>query len=388
LSRPGPPRSEPQVKNMKNKEEVGSRPKDIMPMKAAFLTGIRRVEVKEIPSPERRSERDVLLKVLAVGICGSDLLYYKKGRIGGDTVTYPFTIGHECVAEVLESRPGQEKLRPGTRVVVDPAVSCGRCDQCAAGRPHTCRNLRFLGCPGQLSGCLSDFIVLPEENCHPFVRSLPLEAAVLAEPLSIGMYSAAWLKELTGGSEVLSAVVLGSGPIGLATAMAARERGVQRIYMTDRVPERVEAAERVADWSGNPERSDIVAEILSKEPLGVDAVFECCGDPEVYDQAVRLLKPGGKLLVAGIPEVDRVSLPCHDIRRKEITIQHIRRQNRCLPAALRFIRKHEKELAFMVTHRFLLENLPEALEMVSGYQEGVIKAVVSPWPRQPSLNPG
>lgn len=347
-------------------------------MKAALLTGLQKVEVRHVAPPQPERDMDVLLRVLAVGICGSDLLYYRNGRIGEEFVSYPFIIGHECVAEVVEARGGQRSLLPGSRVAVDPAVSCGRCDQCRAGRPHTCRSLRFLGSPGQLSGCLCELIVMPRGNCHPFSQDLSPDLAVLAEPFSIGLYAAGWMKTLMAGEEPNSAAVLGSGPIGLATAMAAREAGIKRIYMTDRVPARVEAAKGVADWSDNPERSDIVSGILEKEPLGVDAVFECSGDQAAFDQAASLLRPGGRLLVIGIPEGECLAMAAHTFRRKEITIQHIRRQNRCLPAALRFIREHKADLAFMVTHRFSLDETAQALALVSGYRDGVVKAIIQP----------
>jgi len=158
-------------------------------MKAAVLTDIRKIEVRDVPQPSIQTDRDVLLRVTAVGICGSDLQYYSTGRIGNEVVRFPFIIGHECVAEIEEAGRDVQKVKPGDRVVVDPAVSCGTCDQCIQGRPNTCRNLRFLGCPGQLEGSLAEFIVMPESNCYILEEATDTKLGILAEPLSIGIYA-------------------------------------------------------------------------------------------------------------------------------------------------------------------------------------------------------
>lgn len=344
-------------------------------MKAAVLTAIRKMEVREVPSPSIENDTDVLLKILAVGICGSDIQYYATGRIGDDSIRFPFIVGHECVAEVEKTGNRVRRVKPGDRVVVDPALTCGTCDQCLEGRPNTCRNLLFLGCPGQMEGCLAEYIVMPESNCHPVHDAVSVNQAILAEPLSIGIYAI----RLLGGSIATSLAVLGSGPIGLSVALAARDKGVPKIYMTDRIGERVEAAQKAgAVWSGNPDHSDIIAEILEREPLGLDAVFECCGDQEALDQAIELLKPGGKLMIVGIPKTDRIFLDPHRLRRKEISIHNVRRQNDCIPAAIDLIERLGNALDFMVTHAFPLDQAQEAFETVENYRGGVIKAIIQP----------
>ncbi len=342
-------------------------------MKAAILTGIRKIEVRDVAKPVLEKDSDILLRVTSVGICGSDLQYYSTGRIGGDVVRFPFVIGHECTAEVDAVGSGVEKFKPGDRVVVDPAVSCGICDQCTAGRPHTCRSLRFLGCPGQLEGSLSEFIVMPESNCYRFEEESPLN--ILAEPLSIGIYSIRLLHDFP----VHTIAILGTGPIGLSVGLAAGDTGIEKIYATDKIDERLEAARRAgAVWTGNPDRTDIIAEIWKAEPLGLDVVFECCGDQEALDQGVELLKPGGKLMIVGIPESDRITFDAHRLRRKEIAIQNVRRQNGCIPAAIELIARRGSGLDFMVTHTFPLEDAQEAFDLVENYRDGVIKAFIRP----------
>ncbi len=342
-------------------------------MRAAVLTGIGKIEVRDVPKPVLKKDSDVLLRVTSVGICGSDLQYYSIGRIGGDVVQFPFVIGHECTAEVDAVGSGVEKFKPGDRVVVDPAVSCGICDQCTAGRPHTCRSLRFLGCPGQLEGSLSEFIVMPESNCYRLEEESPLN--ILAEPLSIGIYAI----RLLHGFPASSIAILGTGPIGLSVGLAARDTGIDAIYATDKIDDRLEAAQKAgAIWTGNPGRTDIVAEIAEAEPFGLDAVFDCCGDQEALDQAVELLRPGGKLMIVGIPESDRVTFNAHRLRRKEIAIHNVRRQNGCIPAAIDLISRRGPDLEFMVTHTFPLEDAQGAFDLVENYRDGVIKAVIQP----------
>ncbi len=344
-------------------------------MKAAFLTGIRKLELRDVPVPKIKNETDVLLRVKAVGLCGSDVQYYSTGKIGSDVVRYPFIVGHECVAEVEEVGSEVNRFKPGDCVVIDPAVTCGECDQCLNDRANTCRRLRFMGCPGQMEGCLAEFVIMPEVNCFSLETDMKTERSILTEPLSIGIYSF----RLSGAIQASSVAILGSGPIGLSAALAARDNGIRTIYMTDKVDERLESAPKAgAIWAGNPDRSDIVEEIVALEPRGLDVVLECCGDQDALDQSVKLLKPGGRLLIVGIPKTDLISFNPHKLRRKEISIQSVRRQKGCIPAAIDLVKKLNTDMDFMVTHTFKLEYAQEAFELVEHYRDGVIKTIITP----------
>jgi len=343
-------------------------------MKTAVLTGIREIEIIEVPEPPAPAPSEVLLKVEMVGVCGSDVHYYAEGRIGTQHVTYPYRIGHEFSGTVLETGTDVDNLRPGDRVAVDPAVACGKCDQCRAGRENTCRNMRFLGCPGELNGCLTEKIVMPAGCCFPIPENLSLAEGALVEPLSVGLYA---VNHLSGIKPGLNSAVLGCGPIGLSTLLALEavpERG--SIYATDLVDERIQAAlEHGAAWGGNPEKVDIEASLLQREPDGLDLVFDCCGKQEALDQAVEVLKPGGKLVIIGIPEVPRISFAMDRIRKKELCIQNVRRQNGYVQPAIDFI-AGGREAGFMVTHTFSLEESSQAFDLVYGYRDGVIKAMI------------
>ncbi len=343
-------------------------------MKSMMLTGIRRMELRDVPDPEIREPHQVLVRMGRVGVCGSDIHYFTHGRIGAQVVQYPFTVGHECAGTVLAVGDAVRRVRPGDRIAVEPAMSCGECDQCRAGRAHTCRKIRFLGAPGQAEGGLSELIVVPEESCYPITGASTLDQAALSEPFSIGVYAI----RLYGPNIAGAAVgILGSGPIGLSVLAAARVHGVTRIYVTDRIDGRLEVArEAGASWTSNPDTSDVVAGILAEEPLGLDAVFECCGKQEAVDQAIDLLKPGGKLLMVGIPDEERISMQIDLARRKEIDFQNVRRQNAAVEEALQLLESRRVDLDSLVTHRFPLERTAEAFDLVADYRDGVIKAMI------------
>jgi L-iditol 2-dehydrogenase len=343
-------------------------------MKSATLTAVRKVDVRDVPAPRVRKDTDVLLRVDTVGVCGSDIHYYSTGRVGNQVIRFPFRIGHECSATVVQVGRRVKRVKAGDRVAVDPAAWCWECDQCKVGRFHTCRKLTFLGTPGQGEGCLCECLVMPEASCYPIRKKTTMEEAALVEPLSIACYAVKLADMPMRGKRI---GILGSGPIGLSVLMVARQQGVGRVYSTDKLDYRLKAARRFgATWTGNPDRQDVVAAICRKEPLRLDCVFECCGKQEAMDQAVDLLKPGGTLVLVGIPEFERVSFAIDQLRRKEIRIQNVRRQNECVQEALDLIEKHGVKARAMITHRFSLEQTKKAFDLVHKYRDGVIKAMV------------
>jgi len=342
-------------------------------MKAAALTGIRRMEIIDVPEPRIEKDDDVLLKVEMVGICGSDVHYYEAGEIGEEVVEYPFRIGHECAATVKAVGGRVARVKVGDRIAVEPAIVCHNCDQCRQGRENTCRNLRFLGCPGQTDGCLCEYIVMPEDCCFPVGDKLTFAEAVLCEPLAIGVYAV----KQAGLRESSDIAILGAGPIGLSCLVSAQAENANSFYVTEKVKERVEVAKRAgATWVGNPNEQDIVKEILRQQPAGLDAVFECAGQQETIDEAVELLKPGGRLMVVGIPRVERISVVIEKTRRKEISFINVRRQNKCTQEAIDSVASGKISVDFMATHRFRLEQTQDAFDMVAGYRDGVVKALI------------
>jgi L-iditol 2-dehydrogenase len=342
-------------------------------MKAAVLTGLRRMEVRDVPDPRIEKDSDVLLKIEKVGVCGSDVHYFETGRIGSQVVQFPFIVGHECAATVAAVGRGVTRVKVGEQVVVEPAVSCHDCDQCRRGRENTCFHLRFLGTPGQGNGCLSEFLVMPEECCFPIDGRITLEQGALCEPLAIAVYTVKQSR-LPKAAHV---AILGAGPIGLSCMVSAKAEGVGSCYVTEKIEERVRVARKGgATWVGNPLKEDIVAAILQQRPLGMDVVYECAGQQETIDQGIDLLRAGGTLMLVGIPREDRISFAIDKIRRKEVAIINVRRQNGCTGTAIDLVASGKVKPDFMVTHRFRLERVQEAFELVAGYKDGVVKAMI------------
>lgn len=342
-------------------------------MKSAVLTALERIEIIERPVPEISKPDEVLIRMRSVGICGSDVHYYRYGRIGSQVVTFPFTLGHEGAGVVEKTGGAVTSLKTGDRVAIDPAMPCGGCDQCIAGRKHTCRNLKFLGCPGQAEGCLSEYIVMPASSCYLIPKNLTLDQAALSEPLSIGLYAV----RLAGDITDQPVAILGSGPIGVSVMLAARTLGSGKIYMSDKIDERLNLVRQMgADLTWNAEKSDVAMEILKAEPGQAGVVFECCGKQEAADQAIKILRPGGKLMVLGIPEFQRWSFDADNIRRKEICIQNVRRQNEAVILTLEMISDGSIIPDMMQTHNFIFEEVSEAFKLVAEYKDGVMKAMI------------
>jgi len=342
-------------------------------MKAMILTGIRQMAMADVPYPVINNPKDVKIKMTALGICGSDIHYYTDGKIGSQQVKYPFTVGHECAGIVVETGRDVTKVKPGDKIAIEPAMPCHQCDQCLQGRQHTCREIRFLGCPGQAEGALSEYIVMPEENCFILSGNLSADHGAISEPLAIGIYSV----KKSGNIKGTSIGILGYGPIGMSVFLAAKAMNADRIFVTDKIGERLSIASKEgAAYTGNPLKTNIVEEIRQKEPLGLDTVFECCGQQDALDQAVDLLKPGGRIMIAGIPEFDQWSLNVEDTRRREIMLQFIRRQVDCTEIALEMMKSGRIDIKNMVTHRFPFARTKEAFDLVAEYRDGVMKAMI------------
>jgi len=342
-------------------------------MKSMVLTDLLKIEIVEKPDPEIKNPDDVLVKMKSVGICGSDIHYYKEGRIGSQVVKYPFTLGHEGAGIVEKTGKAVKNVKPGDRIAIDPSMPCFSCDQCKAGRFHTCRNIRFLGCPDQAEGCMSEYVLIPSASCFLLEKNVSLDQAALSEPLSIGLYATRLsipLKNARVG-------ILGSGPIGISVMLSAIHYGASKVFMTDLLDERLSIASAMgAHWTGNPEKEDIVSEIFEREALQLDAVFECCGKQEALDQAIRLLTPGGKLVIVGVPTFESWILGTDEMRKKELSIQNVRRQNKSLETTLDLISGGSILPDKMQTHTFRFDQISEAFELVAGYKDGVMKAMI------------
>jgi L-iditol 2-dehydrogenase len=279
-------------------------------------------------APPEPGAGDELVRVTAVGICGSDLHWYAESSIGDAVLTSPLVLGHEA-GGVIESGP-----RRGRRVAIDPAIPCESCDQCHAGHGHLCPKIRFAG-HGATDGALREFVAWPARCLVPVPDSLSDADVAMLEPLGVALH-AIRLAEIRPGSRV---GVFGCGPIGQFLIQLARVSGATSIVATDVLPHRLAAARAAgatatALVAGGSERRELLE---ATGGYGVDVAFEVAGEDDALDTSIALAAPAGTVVVVGIPSHDRTSFTASTARRKGLTIKLSRRMNRVYPDVIRLV---------------------------------------------------
>jgi len=339
-------------------------------VKALFLTGIREFDYRETEPPEA-PDGWVRIRMRYVGICGSDVHYYQNGRIGDQVITFPFVLGHEGSGEILD---GAGKLAAGTRVYVEPTNACGECDQCKTGRENTCRNIAFLGNPLEGPGCMCEEIVIPAKCAIPLPDEIGTKEAFLLEPLCIGRYAVERSKQAAG----TTAAIVGAGPIGLSVLLGLSDVEPARVLVTEPISARREAAVGLgAAAAFDPGASGAYKAVYETSGGGVDVAYECVGTQESIDDATRMLKPGGKLVLIGIPPgVDRVTYDPNIMRRYEIDVINIRRQNMMIQPTMALLQRRRDSIKSLITHTFLPAQADEAFRLVEARADGVVKAAL------------
>lgn len=343
-------------------------------MRAAFLIGKRKVVIENIPVPEIKNETDVLVQVKRVGICGSDIHYYLEGKIGDQIVKDRIILGHEVAGDVVKIGKGVKNLKEGQKVAIEPGISCGVCPQCRTGKPNLCPNVKFFGTP-PVDGALREYVVMPEGNLIPLPVGVDYNDGVLSEPLAIGLYGV----RLSNFSVGDSVAIVGAGPIGLSILFSVVSGGAKKIWISDLYKPRLEMAKRLgADRVLLVSKEDIV-EVVKKETsgMGVDIGYEAAGKRETFFQSTEVARIGGRAVIYGIPDDDKIEFNAHSIRRKELNIINVRRSAHTTELAIELMNKR-RDIPFssLVTHTFPIEKIEEALDTAAEYRDGVIKAVI------------
>jgi L-iditol 2-dehydrogenase len=343
-------------------------------MRAARLHGIGDMRVEEVHRPDP-GPGEVLLKIAAVGVCGSDVHYYVEGQLGDQVPTEPFVLGHEFAAWVEALGPDVEGLKLGELVAVEAGIACGKCEFCLHGHPNLCLDMRFCGAP-PIGGVYSEYTVMPAENCFPLPEGFDAIDGVMLEPLGVALHTV----DLGHLRPAQTVAVLGAGPIGLVTAAVARLAGATEIYMTEPLAyRRTFAQEYVADAVFNPDETDVVEEILARTyGRGVDVSFDAAAAPETPNQCAAVTRRGGKMIAVGIPSDDRMTFRAEIVRRNALTIKLVRRSKHTYERGIRILEAGAVDLRSLVTHLFPLEQIDEAFDTVAGYEDGVIKAIIQP----------
>ncbi|NJD11505.1 MAG: zinc-binding dehydrogenase [Gemmatimonadetes bacterium] len=346
-------------------------------MTAARLHGPSDMRVETLPQPGPPGAAQVLLRVQAMGICGSDLHSFTDARIGDTVVSAPLVLGHEFSAVVEAVGPGSldgcfEPIRPGVRVAVDPAQPCGHCELCAKGHPNLCRHLRFCSNYPH-DGCLREWMHVPADTCFPLPDRIDDVAGALLEPLGVAIH-AVDLARIRVGSSV---AVLGAGPIGLLILQMAKLAGAHPIFVSDRFSWRLALAEKMGGIPVPCADEDQVARVQREtHGRGVDVAIEAAWGTDSVAQACEVARLGGTVVLVGIPSDDRLSIKHSTARRKGLTILLCRRMKHAYPRAIALTERGLIELGDLVSHRFPLARAAEAFALNAAYRDKVVKTII------------
>ena len=318
----------------------------------------------------------MLVRVRAVGLCGSDTHYFAGRRDHEPQTVYPFVLGHEFSGEVAELGKGVKGIKQGARVGCAPDLPCGKCEWCRKGERNVCPNVRFAG-SGGVEGCLAEYYLVHESQLHPIPDALGFAEATIAEPLAIGLHIVDNLVRPAGGE---SYAVIGAGPIGLVTVFAARRARAGRILVADRLPERLDAAGKLgADDACLVPGKDFTEFVRAATGgRGADVAVEAAGEVETIEQVFHLVAVHGLVIIEGIPDKSHAPVNVDVARRREMRVIFGRRSLGKTDEALALVASGEFDAGVMITHRFPLEEAQTAFEHARDYKDGAIKVVVEP----------
>lgn len=319
------------------------------------------------PPPARSGE--VSVKVAAVGLCGSDLHYYKDGGIGSAKIVEPFVPGHEVSAYVPVDLP-QLGLKRGALVAIDPNLACGQCEFCARGHHNLCPNVRFLGSP-PVNGAMTEEICVSQSQIVPLPQGFSPLDGVMLEPLGVAIHAV----DLARPRLLESVAVVGCGPIGLLTLQLLKLAGVGDRMAVDLLAHRRAAAARLgATWVGGS-----VEELqAATNGSGCELVIEATNSPNGFQDAALAAKIGGRVVIVGIPDGDQYSLRASDVRRRGLSIKFARRMGDVYPRAIELVDRRLVDVASMVTGRFALDEAPDVFARHANNDPQVIKSLIYP----------
>ena len=336
--------------------------------RALFLHGPHDARVSPYNLREGADD-ETLIDVAAVGLCGSDLHYYKDGGIGSALVSQPFVPGHEFGGYLCEDVE-ELGLERGALVAVDPNRSCGVCEYCRRGFPNLCPYVKFIGAP-PFDGAMTQRIWVPRSQIVPLPDGFsPLEAVML-EPLGVAIHAV----DLAKPALLENVALLGCGPIGLLILQVLKVAGAGDVLAVDPQPHRREMAARLgAAWTG----PDIPALREVTEREGAPLVVEATNAPEGFRDAVLAARIGGRIVMVGIPDGDSYTLPAAETRRRGLKIKFARRMGEVYPRAIELVAQRKVDVASMVTHELGLDEAPDAFRRHAEMAPGVIKTLIYP----------
>ncbi len=334
-------------------------------MRASVLTGVGSLIIEERPVPSP-APQEVLVEVAAVGVCGSDVHYYRHGRIGDYVVTEPMILGHELSGRITAVGANVDSRRVGQRVAIEPQRPCRRCRQCTSGHYNLCPYMRFFATP-PVDGGLCRYVTIDAEMAHPVPDSMSDEAAALLEPLSVAVATMRKAAVVPGSSVLIA----GAGPIGVMCAQTARAFGAARIVVSDPMPARRERARRF----GASEVLDPAAEDVARLDPQVDAFVDASGAPPAVVSGIKAVGPAGRVVLVGMG-ADDYSLPVSYIQNMELTVTGVFRYTDTWPTAIHLVTSGAIDLDSLVTGRYDLDHVADALN--SDADPASLKSIVIP----------
>ncbi len=341
-------------------------------MKVCVLTGKQKLEwvERDIPQP---GKGELQIKLEYVGICGSDLHFYQEGQLANWTLDGPLALGHEPGGIVTAVGEGVNGFKIGDKVSIEPAVPCGRCDDCKKGHYNLCRNIKMLAIPGEKDGVNAEYCVHDADMCYRLPDHMSTLEGAMIEPLAVGMHAT----ELSNAKVGETAIVLGSGCIGLCTVMSLKARGVDEIYVADVMDKRLEKALEVGATRVFNSRHENIEE-FAKTLLGggADQVYECAGNRITTLQTCKLIKRAGKITLVGVSPEPILELDIATLNAMEGTIYSVYRYRNMWPKAISAVSSGLIPVKTIVSHQFDFKDCAEAIDYSLNHKNEVIKAVV------------
>ncbi|MBU5681262.1 MULTISPECIES: NAD(P)-dependent alcohol dehydrogenase [unclassified Blautia] len=342
--------------------------------KGAFMRGIDKMVIKEIPVPEI-GKKEVLVSLEYVGICGSDVHYFHNGCCGSYKVdlSEDYMLGHECAGTIVKVGEEVERLKVGDRVALEPGITCGECEQCKSGHYNLCPDVVFLATP-PVQGCNEEYIAFPENMCFKLPDNVSTKEGALIEPLSVGFYASEQGGVKTGDT----VVILGSGCIGLVTLLACKAHGAGKIIVADLVEARLQKAiELGATEVINSGKEDALKKIEElTNGRGADVVFETAGSPVTIAQTPFIVRRGGTITLVGISAKEEITYNFAQIMDKEATIKSVFRYRNIYPKAIAAVSSGAINVKGIVTHEFDLEHIQDAYDEAVNNKTDLVKAVI------------
>ena len=336
-------------------------------MRAAVLTEIQKLQIVDRPQPDIKAATEVLVKVKAVGICGTDLHIFKSGRAD---VQLPRVMGHELAGIVMEVGEGVERVKVGDHVVLDPVFSCGICPTCQKGYPNVCDHVCCYGV--QMDGGYQDYIVVDQKQLYPYDPAVSFETAALAEPFSI----ASNILERTQLTAKDNLLIIGSGTIGLSVLQAAKSIGA-KVMVADIVEKKLAIAKEMgADWIVNSSREDLTAAVNQYVPCGFDVVLDAVGVTPLFMQSLQYAAPRARVGCIGF-DTKPAEIPPVTVTKKELSIIGSRMNCFQFPTVIQWLNSGKICGEKMISRKYSLEDIQQAFEETLSDSEGSIKTLIT-----------